>query len=95
MLALMKNVDLISFLSYRLTHAADNVKARTGVGNLFCTADRFKTEKFSPTGLKKNTIVQQRIFITIHISYYNFGSMRTLSLFCRNETLPPRDYRTQ
>jgi len=61
----------------------------------FCTADRFKTENFSWTGLQKITIVQLRIFITIHMSYYNFDSMRTLSLFFRNETLPPRNYGTQ
>jgi len=29
------------------------------------------------------------------MSYYNFDSMRTLNLFCRNETLPPRNYGTQ
>ena len=65
-----------------------------GVGNVFCTADRFKIEIFSRTGLWKTTNVQQWIFITTHISYFNFDSMRTLSLFCRNETLPPRNYGT-
>ena len=45
--------------------------------------------------LSKTTNVQQWIFITNHASYYNFDSMRTLSLFCRNETLPHRSYGTQ
>ena len=32
---------------------------RPGVGNLFCTADRFETEIFSRTGVQKATNVQQ------------------------------------
>jgi len=45
---------------------------RAGVGNLFWTADRVKTEFFLRTGLQKYTNVQQWIFITTHVSYYNF-----------------------
>jgi len=43
----------------------------------------------------KITNVQQWTFITTHVSYYYFDLMRTLSLFCRNETLPSRNYGTQ
>jgi len=32
---------------------------RSGVGNLFCTADRFKTEFFLRTGFQISTNVQQ------------------------------------
>ena len=32
---------------------------RPGVGNLFCTADRFETEIFSRTGVQIATNVQQ------------------------------------
>jgi len=35
------------------------------------------------------------MFITTQVSYYNFDLMRTLSLFCRNETLPPRNNDTR
>ena len=66
-----------------------------GVGNVFCAADQFETKIFSRTGLQKTTNVQQWIFITTRASYYNFDSMRTLNLFSRNETLPPRNYGTQ
>jgi len=59
---------------------------KTGVGNLFWTVDRFETEIFSRTGLLKTPNIQQGILITTHVSYYNFDSMRTLSLF-----LPQRD----
>jgi len=42
------------------------MQARAGVANFFCTADRFKAGIFSRTGFKKNTNVQQLIFITTH-----------------------------
>jgi len=58
---------------------------RTGLKLNFFRGPTFKNHKCS---------FLLRIFITTHVSYYNFDLMRTLSLFCRKETLPPRNYGT-
>ena len=56
-------------------------------GKLCRMANRFNSKKFSRTGLKKE---HKYSAIKLYFSlYYNSDSMRTMSLFCSNHSLPP------
>jgi len=47
--------------------------SKPGVGNLFCTADRFETDFFSRTGLQK-----PQLFFFITNIYYDSGKLLQL-----------------
>jgi len=77
-------------------HGSKNGLLRQGSATFFALRTGLKQNFFRGPAFKNHKCsFLLRIFITTQVSYYNFDLMRTLSLFCRNETLPPRNYDTR
>jgi len=64
-----------------------------GSATFFALRTGLKLKLFGGPAFKNHKCSAMNIYYK-HVSYCNFDAMRTLSLFCRNETLPPRNYGT-